>query len=173
MTTTTPSYYSAIQQQFALLDRIEALDGEMTEEVQELFSLNTDRIQDTTEQMLALRDTVVAMISAGDAAIAREKATQAQNQKKLALIDGRLLDAVKILKAPIIVGTRSVSLKVSLATDVFDADLIPLEYQRTKAEVPAVPAQQLPDGTKILAALKKGVEIPGVRKEEREKLEVK
>ena len=165
----TPSYYRELQQRLNLLSLVEAADGEMTDDVQELFSLHESRVEETTKQLLALRDTLKVQIDGSAQTIALEKQRAIQFVRTLNLLENRLLEAVGTF-GPQQVGSRYVAIKTSQSVVYPNPELVPDEYARLK---PAVAEQRLPDGVKILSALKKGVVIPGAQLEAHEKLEVK
>ncbi len=161
-----PSFYREQIQRLHLLDAVEAADGEMTQEVQELFTFNQTNVEEKTRRLLELIDQNKQLIAGSKQVIEEEKARLEKFQRTQELLEKQLQEGIETF-GEMQVGTRRVSITQHAATDILAPEELPEEY------VKVVPESRVPDRSKILTALRKGIDVWGAALKFNKKLSIK
>ena len=157
--------YSLITDRLTLQQIIEQNDGEIPEEIQEIFNLNEENLQLKAGNLLDWREQLEAFIQMG-----KEKIKQAQEfikkqERTKERIEESLLRAATVY-GQIKVDTRIVSTRKSESVEIEDLEKIPGMFMDTKVI-------KTPDKNAIKYAYKSGIEVPGAKLVTKQNLSIK
>ena len=150
--------YNITAEQRALINEIEALDGELTPDMEIKLSINESQLQQKSIGYLEVIKKKEAYNSLIDAEIKRLQALKKQSNNTIGFLKENLLKAVKTF-GNYEVGLSKFGTRKSSSVEVEDVNSLPKEYK-------VVTVTERADKKKLKEALKSGKEIEGVRIEE-------
>ena len=137
----------------ALISNIEALEGEITPEIEEQLAINEKQLQGKSTAYLQVITTKEGINDAIDIEIKRLQAIKKRNVNLTARLKDRLLEAVKLF-GEFEVGFNKFSTRKSSSVQVDDVNSLPSEFKTVKVTEAA-------DKKAIKEALKAGKKIEG------------
>lgn len=154
---TKQSLYDINEEQRMLIMEIEAMEGELTEEMQEKLALNESNLKQKSIAYLTVISTKDAMNDLIDNEVKRLQAMKKRNNNIVDRLKDNLLSAVKTF-GNFEVGLTSFGTRKSTSVEV-DEDMVnslPKEYKTVKVT-------EAPNKVAIKKALDSGIEIDGCR----------
>lgn len=137
----------------ALISKIEALEGEITPEIEEQLAINETQLQGKSVAYLQVITTKEGINDAIDIEIKRLQAIKKRNNNLVLKLKDRLLEAVKLF-GEFEVGFNKFTTRKSSSVQVDDVNSLPSEYKTVKVTEAA-------DKKAIKDAIKAGKEIDG------------
>jgi len=156
--------YNITAEQRALINEIEALDGELTPDMEIKLSINESQLQQKSIGYLEVIKKKEEYNSLIDAEIKRLQALKKQSNNTIGFLKENLLKAVKTF-GNYEVGLSKFGTRKSSSVEVEDVNSLPKEYK-------VVTVTERADKKKLKEALKSGKEIEGVRIEEHLNLKI-
>lgn len=151
------SLFNITEEQRQLVAEIEAMDGELTIEMEEKLALNESNLRHKAVAYNEVITTKKAQTDMIKAEIKRLQSWAKRNDNIVNRLEENLLNAVKTF-GEFEVGLTKFGVRKSTSTEV-DADMVnalPKEYKTVKVT-------EAPDKKAIKEALEQGIEIPGCR----------
>ena len=145
--------YNIEQEYLTLISEIEALDGELTPEIEEQLTINKEQLESKSVAYLQVIATKEDLNSAIDIEIKRLQALKKRNKGLVDNLKNRLLDAVNLFGS-FEVSYNTFSTRKSTSVAVEDVNSLPTEYKTVKITEAA-------DKKAIKEAIKAGIDVPG------------
>lgn len=139
----------------AIMDQIEAAEGEITDEMDQALTINKMDLEAKTTGYLEFIGHQEAFTQRIDTEIKRLQQLKKTNTNLITRLKDKLLDAVKLFGGYQcglhVIGTRS-----SQSVEIVDLEAVPKDYKIIKVTTQA-------DKAKIKAAIKDGETVPGAQ----------
>ena len=145
--------YTIESEYLTLMSEIEALDGELTPEIEEQLTINKDQLETKSTAYLHVITTKEALNSAIDIEIKRLQALKKANGNLVGKLKERLLTAVTLFGS-FEIGINKFGTRKSSSVNVEDVNSLPTEFKTVKVTEAA-------DKKAIKDAIKAGVDVPG------------
>ncbi len=145
--------YNIEQEYLTLISEIEALDGELTPEIEEQLTINKEQLESKSVAYMQVIATKEDLNSAIDIEIKRLQALKKRNKGLVDNLKNRLLDAVNLFGS-FEVSYNTFSTRKSTSVAVEDVNSLPTEYKTVKITEAA-------DKKAIKEAIKAGIDVPG------------
>lgn len=163
----SPTLYSISEEMHAILNAIEAADGEMTPELDAALTITQEQFASKSEDYGKAILNLEAMAAAAKAEKDRLAALQKYYENVRTRLKERLEETMDALGIPKVeTPTMRLSLRRSVATVVDDVNALPDDLKTTKVEVVA-------DKTAIKKAIQEGREVDGAHLVENVSLQIK
>ena len=148
--------YNIEQEYLTLISEIEALDGELTPEIEDQLNINKEQLESKSVAYLQVIATKDGVNSAIDIEIKRLQALKKRNNGLVDNLKNRLLDAVNLFgtNGAFEIGFNKFGTRKSSSVAVDDVNSLPTEYKTVKVTEAA-------DKKAIKDAIKAGIDIPG------------
>ena len=145
--------YNIEQEYLTLISEIEALDGELTPEIEDQLNINKEQLESKSVAYLQVISTKEGVNSAIDIEIKRLQALKKRNNGLVDNLKSRLLTAVTLF-GNFEIGFNKFGTRKSSAVNVEDINSLPTEYKTIKVTEAA-------DKKAIKDAIKAGKDVPG------------
>jgi hypothetical protein len=149
------SLYEITNEQRELISQIEALDGELSPEMEEALAINQSQLAQKSIAYLEVIRTKEAFNGLIDNEIKRLQGLKKRNNNVVDRLNDNLLMAVKTF-GEFEVGTNKFGTRKSTSVEIEDEDALPKEYISTVITTK-------PDKAKIGEDLKAGLEVKGAK----------
>jgi len=158
------SMYKIQEEHLELLYAIESLDGEITEETEELLIINKNELEVKSESYLHVITKKESYNTLIDNEIKRLRGLKQRNVNLVSRLKDSLLQAVK-LNGDFSFGLTKIGTRKSQSVEVEDVNQLPKEYKTIKVTESANKAA-------IKSALKSGIEIVGCSIKDNQNLKI-
>ena len=145
--------YNIEQEYINLISEIEALDGELTPEIEEQLTINKEQLESKSVAYMQVIATKEDLNSAIDIEIKRLQALKKRNNGLVDNLKSRLLTAVTLF-GNFEIGFNKFGTRKSSSVAVEDVNSLPTEYKTVKVTEAA-------DKKAIKDAIKAGKDVPG------------
>ena len=145
--------YNIEQEYLTLISEIEALDGELTPEIEDQLNINKEQLESKSVAYLQVISTKEGVNSAIDIEIKRLQALKKRNNGLVDNLKSRLLTAVTLF-GNFEIGFNKFGTRKSSSVAVEDVNSLPTEYKTVKVTEAA-------DKKAIKDAIKAGKDVPG------------
>ena len=156
--------YEITAEQKALINKIELLEGEITEEIENALIINENQLQSKSVAYLAVIKNKENFNSLVDEEIKRLQAIKKTNTNLVNRLKDNLLNAINLF-GDFQVGTNKFGIRKSSTLEVEDTNSLPEKYKVIKVSETA-------DKMALKSALKNGEEIKGVYLQEHKNLKI-
>ena len=156
--------YEITAEQKALINKIELLEGEITEEIENALIINKNQLQSKSIAYLAVIKNKENFNSLVDEEIKRLQAIKKTNTNLVNRLKDNLLNAINLF-GDFQVGTNKFGIRKSSTLEVEDTNSLPEKYKVIKVSETA-------DKMALKSALKNGEEIKGVYLQEHKNLKI-
>ena len=156
--------YEITAEQKALINKIELLEGEITEEIENALIINENQLQIKSIAYLAVIKNKENFNSLVDEEIKRLQAIKKTNTNLVNRLKDNLLNAINLF-GDFQVGTNKFGIRKSSTLEVEDTNSLPEKYKVIKVSETA-------DKMALKSALKNGEEIKGVYLQEHKNLKI-
>ena len=156
--------YEITAEQKALINKIELLEGEITEEIENALIINENQLQSKSIAYLSVIKNKENFNSLVDEEIKRLQAIKKTNTNLVNRLKDNLLNAVNLF-GDFQVGTNKFGIRKSSTLEVEDTNSLPEKYKVIKVSETA-------DKMALKSALKNGEEIKGVYLQEHKNLKI-
>jgi len=156
--------YEITAEQKALINKIELLEGEITEEIENALIINENQLQSKSIAYLAVIKNKENFNSLVDEEIKRLQAIKKTNTNLVNRLKDNLLNAINLF-GDFQVGTNKFGIRKSSTLEVEDTNSLPEKYKVIKVSETA-------DKMALKSALKNGEEIKGVYLQEHKNLKI-
>jgi len=156
--------YEITSEQKALINKIELLEGEITEEIENALIINENQLQSKSIAYLSVIKNKENFNSLVDEEIKRLQAIKKTNTNLVNRLKDNLLNAINLF-GDFQVGTNKFGIRKSSTLEVEDTNSLPEKYKVIKVSETA-------DKMALKSALKNGEEIKGVYLQEHKNLKI-
>jgi len=156
--------YEITAEQKALINKIELLEGEITEEIENALIINENQLQSKSIAYLSVIKNKENFNSLVDEEIKRLQAIKKTNTNLVNRLKDNLLNAINLF-GDFQVGTNKFGIRKSSTLEVEDTNSLPEKYKVIKVSETA-------DKMALKSALKNGEEIKGVYLQEHKNLKI-
>ena len=148
--------YNIEQEYINLISEIEALDGELTPEIEEQLTINKEQLESKSVAYMQVIATKEDLNSAIDIEIKRLQALKKRNKGLVDNLKNRLLEAVNLFgtNGSFEIGFNKFGTRKSSSVAVEDVNSLPSEFKTVKVTEAA-------DKKAIKDAIKAGIDVPG------------
>jgi hypothetical protein len=162
------SLYQITVEEQNLFNQIEALDGELTPELEKALELNKENFDTKIRGCIWRNKKQKDELEAAKKEKERVEKVIKRLENSIADMENRMLVAVEIFGGVKQIDTFTLSIKETKSTDIFDAELIPAKFKITET----VTTTKIPKD-EIKKAINAGEEVPGARIQTNKTLQIK
>lgn len=159
--------YQINLQQRELINQIEDLDGEITDDTMKQLEINEKDLKQKSVAYLEVIEDKVAKMKRIDTEIDRLQRMKKREQKSVDFLTGMLLFAVKTF-GEFTVGLKTFGMSTSKSVNILDEEAVDKKYKTTTTKTTTVISKKL-----IGADLKEGIKVEGAQYSENHKLKIK